>query len=86
MGDKTRVVISFFLLASLVLAFSWLSARVWGEKPEKISGPPSLILQGEMTVEEFGRRNGLPNPVLKNVFGLQTPGGPGKKAEGIHPL
>jgi NAD-dependent dihydropyrimidine dehydrogenase PreA subunit len=74
MAGKAKVIISFLLLVTLVVALSWFSVKIWGEKPEKIPPAQSLAFQGEMTVAEFGQRNRLPDSVLKNAFGLQTQG------------
>ena len=61
----------FALLVASVVVLSIVSARLWGGKPEKLPDIGTLVISQEMSVENFGQANGLPNPVLKNIFGLQ---------------
>jgi polyferredoxin len=68
--SKIKIVVSLFVLMALVIVFSSISMRVWGEKPEKIPLRQELIFQEEMTLAEFGKTNQLPSTVLKEVFGL----------------
>ena len=59
------------LLVATVVVLSIVSARLWGGKPEKLPDLSTLVISQEMSVENFGQANGLPNPVLKNIFGLK---------------
>ena len=68
--SKIKIVLSLFVLMALVIVFSSISMRVWGEKPEKIPLRQELVFQEEMTLAEFGKTNQLPSTVLKEVFGL----------------
>ena len=69
-NKRNRIIISFLGFLAFVALFSLLSVRLWGGKPEKIPVPQELKFQEEMTVMEFGQANGLPNQLLKEVFGL----------------
>ncbi len=76
---KIRILVQFFILAGLVLALSYLSSRVWGEKSEGVSLTSTLVMEDGMTVNEFGQVNNLPDPVLKNIFSLESKKDLGKK-------
>ncbi len=75
MAEKSvgRVVLYFVVLVVAVVSLSSFSVALWGEKPEILPEDVELIIQGSMTIREFGEANGLPNPVLKEVFNLATP-------------
>ena len=66
-----KTVILFALLVASVVVLSTVSARLWGGKPEKLPDLSKLVISQEMSVQSFGQANGLPNPVLKTIFGLQ---------------
>jgi len=68
--SKVGIVISFVVLMALVFVLSSVSMKLWGAKPEKAPVRQELVFQEGMTVSEFGKANQLPNPVLKEVFGL----------------
>ena len=73
--DKNSSLPIFFKLAVLVIlviALSTVSVALWGGKSEKIMDIPELVIDREMTLSQFGQANNLANPVLKEVFGLQT--------------
>ena len=61
----------FIALIAAVVILSTISARLWGGKPETLPEPKQLIIAEEMTLSDFGQANGLPNPALKEIFGLQ---------------
>jgi NAD-dependent dihydropyrimidine dehydrogenase PreA subunit len=67
-----RVAVYWILLVALVLILSHASTKIWSEKKEKAPITKSLVMGDDMTVQQFGQKNNLPNPVLKKVFGLQT--------------
>jgi NAD-dependent dihydropyrimidine dehydrogenase PreA subunit len=71
-GQKLRIVLSFLVFLGLVVALSSVSETLWDEKPEKISLKKELVFQEGMKVSEFGKMNGLPDPLLKEVFGLAS--------------
>jgi ferredoxin len=67
-----RTAIFFVLLVVIVAGLSLVSNRIWGGRPEESPEIKKLIIEEEMTVVQFGRANELPNPVLKEIFGLQV--------------
>ncbi|MBU4262737.1 MAG: 4Fe-4S binding protein [Proteobacteria bacterium] len=62
---------SFIFLIVLVVGLSTVSNRIWGGKPEAAPESKELVIEPGMTVARFGQVNELPNPVLKEIFGLQ---------------
>ncbi len=70
--SKARTAVSFILLLLLVAGLSALSTKMWGGKPEEAPRPATWTIDPAMTVRRFGEANGLPNPVLKEIFGLRT--------------
>jgi NAD-dependent dihydropyrimidine dehydrogenase PreA subunit len=69
----TKVFFQFVLLVAAVAGASFVSNRLWGGKAEGILEVLPLVLEESMTVGQFAARNDLPSPVLKKVFGLQSP-------------
>ncbi|MCF7955283.1 MAG: 4Fe-4S binding protein [Phycisphaerae bacterium] len=69
----TRLIISFLIVAILVVSGSLISSRLWSGKAEYIPEDTEIILQDDMTVAEFGKANNLDRKVLKSIFGLQSP-------------
>ena len=67
-----KTIILFLSLVFLVVILSMTSSRLWGGKPETLPEPGQWTISEEMTLKDFGQTNGLPNPVLKEIFGLQT--------------
>ena len=67
-----RTAIYCIIIIVLVVGLSFLSARIWGGKPEQPSKRNELTIETGMTVGQFGQANALPNLVLKEIFGLQT--------------
>ena len=61
----------FIALIIAVVMLSTISSKMWGGKPETLPEPKQLIITEEMTLKDFGQANGLPNPALKEIFGLQ---------------
>jgi len=57
-------------LIALVVGLSAISNNLWGGRSETIGGQLKVDL--DMTVAQFGQANNLPNPVLKELFGLQS--------------
>lgn len=69
----------FILLISTIVLSSFFSNKIWGTKSEKLQIPDTLIFKAEMTVNEFGQVNNLTNPMLKQIFNLQSKSDLGKK-------
>ena len=67
---KTAVL--FVLPIAAVISLSLLSNRIWGGQQEQAGEIKKPIIEQEMTVAQFGRVNDLPNPVLKELFALQS--------------
>jgi hypothetical protein len=66
-----KPIILFSVFIALSVFFSLISVKIWGEKLlEEDSFRQELIFGREMTIWEFGKVNGLPNSLLKKVFGL----------------
>jgi len=79
---KSSPVATFSMFIALIIAvvtLSAISAKMWGGKPETLPEPKQLIITEEMTLSDFGQANGLPNPALKEIFGLQQKSGLQKK-------
>lgn len=71
-----KVILSAAVLMVIVIAGSFVVMPLWGGKPEKLpSAVQTLIIQERMTLEEFGRSNGLPEPVVRKVFDLTSSAG-----------
>ncbi|MEN8209024.1 MAG: 4Fe-4S binding protein [Candidatus Fermentibacteria bacterium] len=71
--SKGRIFIHFTLLILFVVLLSSLSTTLWEEKPETLPTDRELIFLDGMTIREFGEANQLSNPLLKEVFGLESP-------------
>lgn len=67
-----KTIFLFLLLIVFVIILSIISNRLWGGKPETLPKPGEFIISEDMTLRDFGQKNGLPNPALKAIFGLQT--------------
>ena len=66
-----KTIALFLSLIILVVFLSMISGRLWGGKPETYQNQREWAIDEEMTLEDFGQANGLPNPVLKEIFELQ---------------
>ena len=69
---KVGVAIQFIVVIGFVVVCSFLSVRLWGAKPEEIPGEREWTFSEGMTVAEFGQRNSVPGPVLKDALHLET--------------
>lgn len=67
-----KTALSFILLIVLVVGLSLLSDRIWSGKSETLPEPKKLVLEMEITVNQFGKANELPGSVLKEIFDLQA--------------
>jgi Pyruvate/2-oxoacid:ferredoxin oxidoreductase delta subunit len=63
---KAVIIIAFVIIASSV------SVKLWSEKPESKESSHAVYYKKDMTVAEFGKKNNLPNPMLKKIFNLNT--------------
>jgi len=70
-SSPAKTIAMVVLLLAAVVFLSNVSVKLWGGKPEKTPVPPTLTITEEMTVMEFGQANKVPNPALKEIFGLQ---------------
>ena len=70
--EKVRTVIEFLVVIVLVIGLSAVSVTIWGGKPEESIQINALVIEEGMTVGVFGLANQLTNPVLKELFGLET--------------
>jgi len=68
--NRFRTFVLLLIVIGLVIIFSSISTRLWGEKPETIPPRHEMVFQEEMTVSEFGTVNQLQNTLLVEVFGL----------------
>ncbi len=71
MNSISKTAILFTLLLVTVIASSHISTKIWGGKPEKLPDDIELFINPDMSIREFGAKNNLPNPVLKEVFHLK---------------
>lgn len=67
-----RTVLLFIALIVVVVVLSVFSGRLWGGTPETQSAHREWIIEDGMRVGEFGKANGLADPILKEIFDLQT--------------
>ena len=66
-----RTAIFFISLIASVVGLSMISNAIWSGKSEQLPERNELIIEEGMTVEQFGKVNGLSNPVLKELFDLK---------------
>jgi len=72
MNRKIRTVFYFSVIIVSAVALSVFFTKLWGGKAEKLPELKQIVIENNMTVEQFGRTNNLPNPVLKEIFHLTT--------------
>ena len=70
--SSLKLFMLFCLLIGSVLLLSNVSNKLWGGKPETIPEAKEIVIVKGMTVEEFGQQNNIPNPVMKEILGLQN--------------
>jgi len=78
---QLRTSLYFILIIVLVIGLSIISTRIWGGKAEQLQKVNEPIIEKEMTINQFGQANALPNPVLKEIFDLKVQSDLGKKLE-----
>jgi len=70
--SSLKVIILFCVLIGSVVLLSNVANKLWGGKPETIPPTKELVIVEGMTVAEFGQQNDIPNPVMKEILGLQS--------------
>ena len=70
--SQIKVIILFLVLIVFVVSLSIISGRLWGGKPESLPEITELTIDLDMSIQDFGQANKLSNPVLKEIFDLQT--------------
>ena len=61
------------IMIGLVMFLSNLSSSLWLEEKEISSTTEELQILPGMSLAEFGKANNIPNPTLKEIFGLTSP-------------
>jgi NAD-dependent dihydropyrimidine dehydrogenase PreA subunit len=69
-SNGLKVIVGFLIIVFAVVFLSSLSNRLMGGKTEEIKEQKPLSITESMTIEEFGKVNGLSKEVLKEVFGV----------------
>ncbi len=70
-SSPAKTITMFVALIATIVVLSIISVKIWGGKPETIPEPKQLTISSEMTLQDFGETNELPNSALKEIFGLQ---------------
>jgi len=65
-----KVVVSFLIIVIAVVLLSSFFVRIWGGKSEALPEQASIILNEEMTIQEFGKTNAVEQEILEKVFGI----------------
>jgi len=68
-SNGLKVIVGFLIVVFAVVLLSSLSNRLMGGKSKEMKEQKPLSLTESMTIEEFGKVNGLSKEVLKEVFG-----------------
>jgi len=87
MRDETNIPRIWLTFLALVVAVILLSLGVVSlkqEKSERKGDATPLVYRGDMTIEEFGRENRLPDTVLEKVFQLQSKKEMGSKLDALN--
>jgi polyferredoxin len=69
---RARTTLYLFLIMVAIIGLSIFSNLKWGAKSERTQIPGPLIIEYGMTVSQFGEANGFSNPMLKQIFSLQS--------------
>ncbi len=69
---KTPVLLKVMATVAFVIIASSVSVKLWSEKAESKKSSHAIYYKKDMTVAEFGKKNNLPNPMLKKIFHLNT--------------
>lgn len=62
-----RLVLLILIIAGVVF-ISFYTNRWWGPEPERKGYDEQLVIQPEMTIGEFGRKNEIPQELLVEIF------------------
>jgi NAD-dependent dihydropyrimidine dehydrogenase PreA subunit len=73
LSNKFKTIALFLSVIAAVVVLSMIFSNFWGGKPETLPSPVEWEIREGMTLKEFGQANSLPNHVLREIFGLQTP-------------
>lgn len=65
-----KAALTFLITLTAVLVLSFYSARIWGEKPEKLPDDFKLNITEQMTVKQFMMSNELEKPFTRKMLGL----------------
>jgi NAD-dependent dihydropyrimidine dehydrogenase PreA subunit len=68
-----RVIILFAITIIIVISASVTSNRLWSSKSEQQPESISVAIDNDMTVAQFGQKNNLSRPILKEIFNLTSP-------------
>jgi ferredoxin len=71
-GKRYIVLIKLAIIATIVVAGSLSSNKIWKHSDEAAHQIQSIAYDEVMTVAEFGKKNTVPVPVLKKTFGLRS--------------
>ena len=72
-NNRVMIIVQFAVLVGLVVAASYVSAKIWGAAGEEEKPPaPEIRITEQMTVGQIARRHGLEGPALKKAFALQS--------------
>jgi polyferredoxin len=74
-----RTVILFIFLIAFVAGFSIIFNSIWSGKSEQVPERHELIIEGDMTIGQFGNANNLPNSFLQEIFDLKVKSDLGKR-------
>ena len=68
-----KIILSYVGLIVFIVVFSFLAMKLWGGEPVTLpSSDQKLIIQANMTLQEFGRTNQLTDQTVQEVFGLTS--------------
>lgn len=67
-----KTLLQFIVVVAVIVCLSVVSNRIWGGKTEKLPEKTQWIIADQMTVGQFGQANQLANPILKEIFSLQS--------------
>lgn len=69
-SSNTNTFIQFLVLILFVIGASYFITSIWVQKKEKLPEKQQWVIEESMTLAEFGQKNGLSDPFLKEVFKL----------------
>ena len=81
MSDTGKTFLLAILLVAFVVVGSLISASLWGGKSEALPEIKEIVVDGQMTLDEFSHTNNIPRPVMKKIFDLKSPADLQKKLD-----